>query len=201
MTATEELLERPVGGVWLRSGADLLDVSFPKRTVELVVIPYETPAIVGWNGRRVRETIARGAFDGIERRANRVRANREHSAMFTIGRALSFHPSRQEGLVANVKIAQTDLGTETLELAADGCLNASAGFQPMQDGVSWERSDAYRITRAWLDHIAFTSRPVYEDARVLAVRSRGEPASKTPNLDQVRQWRRDEALASDPLYR
>ena len=93
------------------------------------------------------ETIGRGAFDGIERRANRIRVNRDHNLERTVGRAVALHPSRDEGLVAEVRIAQTDLGEETLALAADGCLDASAGFRPMDGGLEWQGRDAYRITQ------------------------------------------------------
>lgn len=185
--------ERIEGQTWKRA-AELVGVSFPNRTIELVVIPYEDPAMVGWGDRMVQETIARGAFDGIQRRPNRVPVNVDHqeTVQHTIGRAIAFHPSREEGLVAEIKIARTDLGNDTLELAADGDLGASAGFKPMDDGVEWENQDAYRVTKAWLRHIAMTPIPAYEGARVLAVRSRDEPAGGeprvTPNLDLVRGW-------------
>jgi HK97 family phage prohead protease len=173
--------------MWLRD-AQLVGVSFPGRTIELVVMPYDTPADVPWEGRRVKETIARGAFAGIERRANRVRVNRDHSLERTIGRATALHPGRDEGLVAEVKIANTELGSETLELAADGCLDASAGFLPFEGGMRWTGPDAYTITRAWLGHIALTPQPAYEDAKVLAVRGGVQvQVSATPNLDEWRQ--------------
>jgi HK97 family phage prohead protease len=188
--------------LWLRS-ATLVGVSYPERTVELVVMPYETGTLVAYDGRMCTETICRGAFDGIERRANRIRVNRDHNLERTVGRAVALYPSRDEGLVAEIRIAKTDLGEETLELAADGCLDASAGFRPMDGGLEWQGRDAYRITKAWLGHIAMTPDPAYEDAKVLAVRSASRAASpsSTPHLDQVRQWRLADRVASDPLYR
>ena len=188
--------ERPAGEPWIRS-AKLVDVSFADRTIELVVIPYDTPTLVAYQGRMVKESIDRGAFDGIERRANRVRVNREHEVMQTVGRAVAFHPSREEGLVSEIKIAKTPLGDDTLELAADGCLDASAAFLPMRGGMKWLDRTAYRVTKAWLGHIALTSEPAYEDARVLAVRSAEQvPGSSTPNLDQVRAWQAEDRLRS-----
>ena len=136
---------RPAGDLWIRS-AQLVDVSFAERTIEMIVIPYETPTLVGYEGRMVKESIDRGAFAGIERRANRVRVNREHERMQTIGRAVRFHPSREEGLVSEVKIAKTPLGDDTLELAADGCLDASAAFAPMPGAMHWLTRSAYRVT-------------------------------------------------------
>jgi HK97 family phage prohead protease len=189
--------DRPAGELWIRT-AQLVDVSFADRTIELIVIPYDTPTLVGYNGRMVHETVRRGSFDGIERRANRVRVNREHERMQTVGRAVAFHPSRDEGLVSEVKIARTPLGDETLELAADGCLDASAGFLPMAGGMRWLERSAYEVTKAWLGHIAMTSEPAYEGARVLSVRSADgdPPLSATPNLDQWRAMVADDRLAA-----
>ena len=134
----------------------------------------------------------------IERRANRVRVNRDHRRELTVGRAVSFHPSRSEGLVAEVKIANTDLGNETLTLAADGCLDASAGFLPMDGGMRWDGPNAYTVTKAWLGHIAFTSEPAHAGAKVLNVRAAdlAPPGSDTPNLDAVRGWLLAERAAS-----
>ena len=196
---------RPEGVLWQRA-AEVVGVSFPNRTIELVVIPYERETLVGYEGRMVYEVISRGSFNGIERRANRVRVNRDHQLERTVGRAFAFHPSRQEGLVSEVRIAKTELGEETLTLAEDGCLDASAAFLPMDRGMVWETRARYRVNRAWLGHIALTPEPAYEGARVLAVRSGTaqtpppppEPTSKTPNLDVVRGWRLEDRVASDP---
>jgi HK97 family phage prohead protease len=145
----------------------------------------------------VRETICRGAFDGIERRANRIRANRDHDEKRTFGRAVTFHPNTAEGLLAVVKAARTPLGDETLELAEDGCLDASAGFVPKDGGMRWMARSAYQITKGWLRHIALVPEAAYDEARVLAVRSaQRASASKTPNLDEVRSWRLEDRLRS-----
>jgi len=174
--------------------AELAGVSFPKRLIELIVVPWEREALVphpNGSGRMVEEVFSRGSFDGIERRANRVRVNRDHELKRTVGRALSFHPSREEGLVATVKIASTELGDETLALADEECLDASAGYLPMPDGEKWETRTRMRITKGWLGHIALTPDPAHVGARVLAVRN-AEQVERvqvaTPNLDQVRAW-------------
>ena len=171
-----------------------IGVSFPERTIELVVTPYESEALVPHKGRLITEIFSRGAYDGIERRANRIRVNRDHSRERTVGRAISFHPSREEGLVAKLRIAATPLGDETLTLADEECLDASAGYLPMPGGEKWETRERCRITKAWLGHIALVPEPAYEEARVLAVRhaERAEPVA-TPNLDLVRSWRLTES--------
>jgi HK97 family phage prohead protease len=186
--------ETPDGLRW--RAATQLGVSFPSREIELVVMPYETEALVPYGARMVTEVISRGAFDGIERRPNRIRVNRDHRADRTVGRAVALHPSRDEGLVAQVRIARTELGDETLALADEGCLDASAGFLPMPGGEQWEERSRVRIRKAWLGHIAMTPDPAYVDANVLAVRKAAHTDSSvliaTPNLDTVRAWQLEE---------
>lgn len=187
--------ETPRGQLEYRA-ATLTGVSFPDRTIELVVMPYETEALVPFQGRMVREICSAGAFDGIERRSNRVKVNRDHDITRTVGRAVRFWPSREEGLVAEVRIAQTVLGDETLQLADEEILDASAGFLPMPGGETWTGRALRRLTKCWLGHIAMTPDPAFETARVLAVRANGREAEaaaevlepSTPNLDQVRAW-------------
>ena len=41
----------------------------------------------------VRESVAPGAFDGIEARPNRVKANRDHKLERTVGKAVAFYPT------------------------------------------------------------------------------------------------------------
>jgi HK97 family phage prohead protease len=189
---TETLAE--IGVLRIRQ-AELVGVSYPERTIEMIVIPYEQETLVPHPRdptKVITEVVSRGAFDGIERRATRIRVNRDHDRQRTCGRALSFHPSRREGLVAKVRIAATPLGEETLTLADDGMLDASAGFRPHgPNGEQWETRQRYRIRKGWLVHIALTPEPAYDGARVLAVRQaetagEHEPAPALPNLEA---WR------------
>ena len=186
---------------------DSFEVSFPKRTIELVVMPYETETIVGHRGRPIREVVARGAFDGIDNRPSKVRVNRDHDVTRTCGRAVSFRPSHQDGLVAEIRMARTDLGSETLALADEGILDASAGFWPwVYDdgslGEEWPTRDLRRLTKISLDHIAMTPSPAYPDAKVLAVRDTLSPVAAdggpvaTPNLDVIKGWRLADEAAS-----
>ena len=169
--------------------AQQLNVSFPQRSIELVVMPYEQEALVPYGAKLVTEVIARGAFDGIERRPNRIRVNRDHDVTRTVGRAVALHPSREEGLVADIRVARTELGDETLALADEGCLDASAGFLPMPGGEQWLERSRVRIRKAWLGHIAMTPDPAYANANVLAVRNAAQNVQiPTPNLDTVRAW-------------
>jgi len=184
--------EQPTGELEYRT-ATVLGTSFPDRIIELIVMPYEAETVADYKGRMIHEVVHRGAFDGIERRANRIRVNRDHDVTRTVGRAVRLHPSRTEGLVAELRIAKTPLGDETLELADEEILDASAGFLPMPGGERWENRDMRHLDRLWLGHIAMTPEPAYQDARVLSVRSAGltEPPGgiSTPNIEKVYAWR------------
>ena len=57
-------------------------------------------------------------------------------------------PRREEGLVAELRIAKTALGDETLTLADEEILDASAGFLPMPDGEQWESRARRRLDEA-----------------------------------------------------
>ena len=188
-----ELAGLPTGppeGEWWERRVTELDVSFPDRTIELVVMPYEEETVVEHPQRPgvpVVEICSRGAYDGVERRANRVKVNRDHKDERIIGRAVSLHPSRLEGLVAKLRIARTELGNETLELAADGCLDASAGFRPKRpDGIRWETRSRCRLVKCFLGHIAMVGEGAYSGAKVLAVRHHDAPEPEqalTPLMD------------------
>lgn len=182
------------GEIQYRS-SQIASVSFPERSIDLIVMPYETEVTVVHQRRIVQEIVSRGAFDGIERRANRIRVNRDHDVKRTIGRAVALHPSRDEGLVAELRIARTDLGEETLTLAEDGILDASAGFGIMPGGEVWERSRGlHRLTKLWLAHIAMTPEPVYETANVLAVRAQPErPSCSNRERLELDRWQQLEA--------
>jgi HK97 family phage prohead protease len=156
----------------------------------VIAVPYNQETVVPHEGRVIAESFAPGSFTGIERRASRVRVNREHDRMYTCGKAVAFHPSRTEGLVADIVMFRTSLGDETLELAADGGLDASIAFAPFCGHEGWSSDRrSRRISKAWLAHIAMTSEPAYEGAQVLSVRNGeivGEVVavpSGTPNFD------------------
>jgi len=193
MTVTLPDVElRPRSMVELRSVAGDMTVHWAERTIELVAMPYDQDAAVVVHGRAVVESCAPFAFDGLERRANRVKVNRDHDYQRTVGRATAFYPERPEGLVARLRIApKLALGDETLALAADGALEASVGFAVMPGGERWlEGRSRRRLERLFLDHIALVPEGAY-DAQVLDVRAASPPVGErplTPNLDGVLAW-------------
>jgi HK97 family phage prohead protease len=193
-----DTLTEPQPTIEIRSGDgfQVADVDFPKRVVTVLAMPYERPTTIG--GQFI-EVVSRGAFDGIEKRTSQIRANRDHSWDKPVGKIVGLHPSRKEGLVAEVKISRTTVGQDTLELCEDDVLSASAGFgllrrddgRVWEDAEVWERNRAVRrLNRLWLDHLAFVPNPAYPDAAVISVRQAATAPQEapggdvTPNRDQ-----------------
>ena len=179
--------------------AQLGEVRFADRIIELVVMPYETEADVPYAGRRIREMVSRGAFGKIDPTKRRITVNRDHDLNRSIGKAVAIIDDA-DALRAELKISPTQLGDETLQLADDGVLDASAGMRLMPGGETWhENRTLRRLTKLWLHHIALVPDPAYDGARVLAVRAAAVTVSQagpTPNLDLVRSWRLSAEFAS-----
>jgi phage head maturation protease len=179
--------------------SNVANIDIPQRIIDVIAVPYDEPTMVEYRGEMWRESFDSHAFDGIEKRPNRVRANRDHDKRLTVGKVLSFHPSRAEGLVAAVKIANTDLGHDTLALAEDDAIGVSVGFAVRGSGQELDRrSRSRRIKQAFVDHLAFTSDEAYAGARVLSVREGVRPALAaelpalvTPALDELLEWQRE----------
>jgi phage head maturation protease len=187
--------EAPAAPVEFRS-SNVAGVNFKNRIIDLIAVPYDEEAPVEYRGEMWKESFLRGSFDGIEKRPNRVRANRDHERTRTVGKVAAFHPSRAEGLVAEVRIAKTLLGDETLALADEDCLGASVGFAVRGSDQELNRRARSRvIKRAFVDHLAFVSDPAYLGAEVLSVRNASQspaaadlPKLVTPDLDEFRAW-------------
>lgn len=168
---------------------EIAEVNHKQRIITVLAVPYEQPARIQFRGEMWDEMFTRTAFNGIEKRPNRVRVNREHVRGDTVGKAVAFYPDRQEGLIAELKIADTLRGHDTLALAEDDCLSSSIGFSVQPSHQVLDRKLMQRrIQEAWLDHIALVEAPAYEGANVLDVRdglgrdAHGEPLI-TPVLD------------------
>jgi phage head maturation protease len=194
--ASEEAPAEPI----LYRSSSVVGVNYAQRIIELVAAPYDEEAVVMWRGEPWRELFLRGAWDGIEKRPNRIKANREHDKTRTVGKVTSFWPSRTEGLVAATRIAKTPLGDETLALADDDCLGASVGYAAPPRYVELDKSGRpglRRVKRAFMDHLSFVSDPTWESAAVLSVRGAAGsqsaadlPKLVTPHLDELIAWQR-----------
>lgn len=194
MTMTVDVDDRPRSPVEIRSTITDMTVDWAERTIELVAMPYDQEAAVLVHGRAVLESCAPGAFDGVERRANRVKVNRDHNFERTVGRAVGLFPNRPEGLVAKLRIApKLQLGDDTLALAEDHALEASVGFAVMPGGERWlEGRSRRRLERLFLEHISLVPEGAY-DAQVIDVRAAQLAPVEyvaTPNLDDVLAWLR-----------
>lgn len=191
---------RPRALLELRQAPEF-EVRWADRTIEMVAMPYDREAPVVVHGRDVIESCAPGAFGQVGRRAGRVPVNRDHDPYRTVGKVVALHPSRTEGLVAEVRIADStaawSLPDETLALASSKILEPSVGFMVMSGGEQWSADRSRRrLTRLFLDHLSLVPEGAYgeseaEGARVLAVRQAGagdEPPARvpTPLLDAVR---------------
>jgi HK97 family phage prohead protease len=177
------------------AGAEVLGVDADNRIITAVVMPFGDFAAVPFRGDVWQETFERGAFDGVD--AAKVRVCREHDRADTVGKVLRFHPRDPRGLVADIRIANTARGDDTLALAHEGMLSASAAFGVRPGGqILDHRNKIRRVTRAWLDHVALVMCPAYDGAEVVGARS------KTPHLDAhqrdpVFAWA---ALRTDPVF-
>jgi len=188
--------------------ATVAGVSFPKRIIEMVVMPYESETTIDHRGRRFTEIVSHGAFDGVQQRAAQVKVNLDHDRLRVVGKTVALHPSRQEGLVAEVRITAAAEGEDVLIKADEGLLDASAGFgllvdkqtgKVKQDAEVWESQTRRRLNHLYLDHIALTPDAAYKDAKVLAVRTAEQPAGMvgaTPNRDRL-ELDRYRRLAAD----
>lgn len=160
------------------------DVAFGKREITLIAVPYNQEAVVyDWSGDATKEKFVPGAFAGIESRTKQITLNRDHERSRVIGVAQSFDTKSDRGLISTMKVSNTDLGTESLQLAADGVLRASVAFTARSQDMA-VKDGVRSIYRAFLLHVALTPEPAYEGAEVIDVRT-GEPIgdSDTPNLD------------------
>lgn len=162
--------------------SEVVEVAYGKREITVIAVPYEQEALVDDGDGVLREKFRAGSFSGIESRAGKVTANRDHSRERVFGVVKEFDSKAENGLISVVRAASTPLGDETLQLASEGALWASVGFgalkqhAPVVNGLR-------TIYKAFLQHIAFTPEPAYIGAEVLNVREDGEFSDPdVPNL-------------------
>ena len=181
----------------VRNTSEVTGVDVKQRILEVIAVPYGQEAPVEYRGEMWLESFDRGAFDGIETRTNPVMVNREHRKGDTVGKVLTWWPERTEGLVAEVRVARTPRGDETLALAADGMIRASIGFGVrLRDQVLERSSMKRRIRKAFVDHLGLVEDPAYTGAEVLGVRGSDfdtlaadlPPIVARPELDELAAW-------------
>jgi HK97 family phage prohead protease len=154
----------------MQRSASIDHISTADRTIEVLAVPYGQETQVYWRDQWWTEVFEFGAFTDYIRAGVLPRVNREHTKGDTVGKVIELRESPQ-GLIARIRIAKTERGTETLHLAAEDMLSASIGFSSLEPGgrtVDHQRRHI-RIRRAKLDHLSLVESPAYEAARVLAV--------------------------------
>ena len=154
--------------------ATLGAISEHRREISAIVVPYSTPAIVSIRGKRVREVIAPGAFNGVHGQNHTIRLNLDHNPEKVIGKAIEWDTTRSDGLLGVFRLSRVPLADQALELASEDCLDCSVGFGVEHE--SWPQPDLRMVHSAFLDHVALTSQPAYRDAKVLGVRDREHAA-------------------------
>lgn len=168
--------------------AQVSDVRFPERTVDLTAVPYNQWTRVPHRDGIIEESFAPGAFGHIGNRAHKFLVNLEHDQARVVGRVSRLDPDDPNGLRAELFIRRGEEGDQVLDDCADGMLDGSVGFGALPENQQWEGRSRRRIVKAYLDHIALTFTPAYKGAQVVAVRAApNHPAARaaTPNLDQV----------------
>lgn len=180
-----------LGPVEVRS-AVIEEVSYPERTIDLIVVPYDEWGAVEYRGRIIEESFAPGSFGAVRKRARKFLVNMEHDPDRWVGTVLDLNADNEVGLRSKVKIRRTPEGDQALTDAADGFLGASVGFACAPDHFTWVTENRRRINFAYLDHVGLTSQPTYLGAELLEVRSSGltprvvpPETSPTPILDKV----------------
>jgi len=205
-----------VPSVETRSDGVRIDgVDFGQRIITVLAVPYESPTPVPFAGAVWNEVFSRSAFNGIEGQTRKIPATAaleipapDHKGARLVGRVVSSDPYSEDGLVSEIKISRTREGDDTLELAADGALWPSIGFMvknPRFDQELDRQSKTRRVTRAFLDHLAFVGQPAYEGAKILAMRSAAEAAMLEPEVEvqpeQVSRTPLMDQYLNDPIMK
>lgn len=179
--------------ILVRSDSTLSDVDVKQRIIEVVAVPWEQETQIRWRGEIWNEVFTRGAFNGLEDHAGRIRVNREHTKGDTVGKVVSADPHGSVGLLLRLRVAKTLRGDETLALAEEDMISPSIGYfvKTARDFELNKQTKLRRVNRAFLDHLSLVESPAYEGAQVLAVREESRrlaadtPLPATPNLDQI----------------
>ena len=150
------------------------------RTVCGICVPYGVVQRINAN---LSEVFIRGAFSNVVRASHRVKFLVGHDARaLPIGRATLLRED-DAGLYGEVRISDTERGSEVLTLIRDGALSElSIGFSPLKDK---RRQDG--VVERQLAHLAEVSAVTFgaygSAASVVGVRDQ----SSTPNLDALEE--------------
>jgi len=166
------------GKVLLRAAGDP-----DERILEGIVVPYDQVATVrdSPQGRPYRETIARGAMDGLDWSSvlleyipdSGSKDHNTHAGARLIGRGIGGDVNRADGAFGQFRVSRTPLGDEAYELARDGILtdlsiNATPVAERRRSGGVVER------TKIDVRRVAVVAQGAYSGAQITAVRAAQE---------------------------
>lgn len=189
--------------------ATVTGVDFPQRIITVLAVPYEDPTPIMYRGEIWQEVFSRAAFGNLADLQSARSANRrtryipvsakldfpwtDHEGSHVIGRVHSVVGDRADGLVLDLKISDTPVGNEALQLANDQALHPSVGFSARMNDIAQDRyRKTRRVNRAFLDHMTMVPVPAYAGAKVLSMRAADAPQiTPKPNLDE---------FLNDPVY-
>ena len=153
-------------------------VSGDGRTLELRIVPYNTPATVRDPGTEPYEEVwLPGVFDGQSRAADKVLVNFEHEpgirGIVGRGRALRDTPDAAEGTFRMLSGSDADKALELVneKVVTGVSLEAIPLRSRVVDGV-------VQRVKARLLNVALCRNPAFDDAQVLAVREAQEFADE-----------------------
>jgi len=181
----------PTGEI-LNRAAVVQDVDARQRLIDVLAVPWNEPGQVFWRGEVWTEIFHRGAFDGVQERAGRIRVNREHTKGATVGKIVALDPQAQDGLTAQVKIVKSPAGDEIMALADEDATSVSIGYRANKpsDIHLNKRTRTRDVFSAFLDHLSFVEDPTWDSAQVISVREGPNglavadgPLPPTPALD------------------
>jgi uncharacterized protein len=162
----------------IRTARIALELREDGRTLVGRVMPYNTETRIGGYAER----FVPGAFADADPTQVPLLALHNRDSL-PIGRAITLTDGPL-GLDAELRVSQTRLGDEVLELVRDGAATGlSVGFLPVEDRWNAKRTLVERV-RARLVEISITAFPAYNDARITSVRA-GSVAQPLP-ADPVR---------------
>jgi uncharacterized protein len=163
--------ERVTFGVELRAGKD-------GRELTGLAVPYDKVSLL--SPFPDGEQFARGAFkrtaDHLAGRLPKLFRNHDWDA--AIGTAVEMREA-DEGLWATWRVADTPAGNAALQEVREGVLDSlSVGFRAIREG---KVGKVREVREAHLLEVSLVPMPVYEDARVLSLRS-VDPATVAAGL-------------------
>ena len=160
--------------------SQLSDVTVQGRLIDMIVVPYDTPAWVPDDAGWYREAFSPGAFRKFENPKlwHRIHLRYEHTPGIPYGRTVDLR-SDQQYLRATMKVTHGDSADRLLAQAADGDIaGVSVAFVPGvdRDDTDHEGPLVRRVTVRHVEEISLTETPVYADAKVLATRAHTDQA-------------------------